>query len=126
MKHMNQLFMLCLVMMCTYTSKAQDQNMNRTELFRNTSQRVISKVMELDKAFLASPGTLIKLQFKNFNFEGTLTSSEKHYTNLHSVLIKSSTLGNTLFFQSLKERKMIKRFPIREKLLIINTLQDMN
>ena len=82
--------------------------------------------MELDKAFLASPGTLIKLQFKNFNFEGTLTSSEKHYTNLHSVLIKSSTLGNTLFFQSLKERKMIKRFPIREKLLIINTLQDMN
>ena len=84
-------------MMCTNTSRVQVQNNTRTELLRNASQRVIAKVKELDKAFSATTGTLIKLQFKNFYFESTLASSVKRYDNLHTVLINSSAFDNSLF-----------------------------
>lgn len=105
MKHMNALLVLCLIMMCTYTSSAQIitnqrsqiQSSEKAQLFRNTAQRVPAKRDELDKAFSAPEGSFIKLQFKNFDFEGTLTSSLKRYDNLYSVVIKSSSLKNTIF-----------------------------
>ncbi len=97
--------MLCSIMMCTYTSSAQIQtnnrsqiqSSNRSQLFRNVSQRVPAKVTELDKAFSAREGSSVKLQFKNFDFEGTITSSVKRYDNLYSVVIKSSSLDNAVF-----------------------------
>ena len=105
MKHLNALFVLCIIMMCSYASSAQIQTnnrskiqiSNRSQLFRNISQRVPAKVTELDKAFSAREGTSVKLQFKNFDFEGTITSSVKRYDNLYSVVIKSSTLDNAIF-----------------------------
>ncbi|MEO6682454.1 MAG: hypothetical protein ABIN48_06470 [Ginsengibacter sp.] len=105
MKLTNSLFMVCLIMMCSYASSAQIINHGRTQLpsseksqlFRGLSQRVPAKVTELDRAFSAKKGTSIKLQFKNFDFEGVVTSSIKRYDNLYSVLIKSSSLDNTIF-----------------------------
>ena len=105
MKQLNALFVLCSVMICSYTSTAQIQmnnrsqiqNSGRSQLFRNVSQRVPAKTDELDKAFSAKEGTFLKLHFKNFDFEGTITSSLKRYDNLHSVVIKSSSLNNTIF-----------------------------
>ena len=105
MKHLNALLVLCLIVMCTHTSSAQIltnqrtqvQTNNKSQLFRNNSQRVPAKVNELDKAFSAVEGSLIKLHFKNFDFEGTITSSLKRYDNLYSVVIKSSSLDNTIF-----------------------------
>lgn len=105
MKQLNALFVLCSIMMCSYASSAQIQtkarsqiqSTDRSQLFRNVSQRVPAKVTELDKAFSAREGTSIKLQFKNFDFEGTVTSSIKRYDNLYSVVIKSSSLDNALF-----------------------------
>lgn len=102
MKHMNPLFMLCLVMLCTNTSGVQVQNKARPELFSNASQRVITKVMKSDKAFSATTGTLIKLQFKNFYFESSLASSVKCYDFMHTVLIKSSSFDDSLFSISRK------------------------
>lgn len=91
--------------MCSYASSAQIltnnrsqiQSSGRSQLFRNVSQRVPAKITELDKAFSAREGTSVKLQFKNFEFEGTITSTIKRYDNLHSVLIKSSSLDNAVF-----------------------------
>lgn len=105
MKHLNALYVLCGIMMCFYTSSAQIQpnnrsqiqSSNRSQLFRNVSQRVPAKTDELDKAFSAKEGSSVKLQFKNFDFEGTITSSVKRYDNLHSVIIKSSSLDNAIF-----------------------------
>ena len=105
MKHLNVLYVLCCFMMCSYTSSAQIltnsrsqiQSSNRSQLFRNVSQRVPAKVIELDKAFSAKEGSIIKLEFKNFDFEGKVTSSVKRYDNLYSVVIKSSTLDNAIF-----------------------------
>lgn len=105
MKHLNALFVLCSIMMCSYASSAQIltnnrsqvQSSNRSQLFRNVSQRVPAKVSELDKAFSAKEGSIVKLQFKNFDFEGTITSSVKRYDNLYSVVIKSSSLDNAIF-----------------------------
>jgi hypothetical protein len=92
-------------MMCSYASSAQIltnnrsqiQSSGRSQLFRNVSQRVPAKITELDKAFSAREGTSVKLQFKNFEFEGTITSTVKRYDNLHSVLIKSTSLDNAIF-----------------------------
>ena len=93
------------MMMCSYASSAQIltnnrsqiQSSNKSQLFRNVSQRVSAKETELDKAFSAREGTSVKLQFKNFDFEGTITSSVKRYDNLYSVIIKSSSLDNAIF-----------------------------
>lgn len=105
MKHLNALLVLCLIMICSHTSSAQIltnqrtqiQANNKSQLFRNSSQRVAAKLDELDKAFSAPEGSFVKLQFKNFDFEGTVTSSLKRYDNLYSVVIKSSSLDNTIF-----------------------------
>ena len=105
MKHLNALFVLCLLMMCTYTSSAQILTNQRTQiqassksqLFRNSSQRVPAKIDELDKAFSSPEGSIVKLHFRNFDFEGTITSSLKRYDNLYSVVIKSSSMENTIF-----------------------------
>ncbi len=105
MKHLNALFVLCLLMMCTYTSSAQIltnqrtqiQTSNKSQLFRNVAQRIPAKMDELDKAFSSPEGSFIKLHFKNFDFEGTITSSLKRYDNLFSVVIKSTSSDNTIF-----------------------------
>ena len=105
MKHLNALLVACLIMMCSYTSSAQILTNNRTQtqtssksqLFRNVAQRIPAKTDELDKAFSTPEGKFVKLQFRNFDFEGTVTSSLKRYDNLYSVVIKSSSLDNTIF-----------------------------
>ncbi|MEO7315736.1 MAG: hypothetical protein ABIW47_11145 [Ginsengibacter sp.] len=105
MKHLNALFVLCIIMMWSNASSAQIQMQNRSQiqtsgraqLFRNVSQKVPAKISELEKAFTAKVGTNVKLHFKNFDFEGTITSTVKRYDNLYSVVIKSASLDNTLF-----------------------------
>ena len=78
-------------------NRSQIQTSGRSQLFRNVSQKVPAKTSELDKAFTAKEGSIVKLQFKNFDFEGIVTSTVKRYDNLYSVVIKSSSLDNTLF-----------------------------
>jgi hypothetical protein len=54
-------------------------------------------VNELDKAFTATPGSSIQFNFANkLPFSGVVLSSVQRYSNLSSVIIKSSLLQNAL------------------------------
>ena len=100
MKRVNTVLMLCIIIMSSYTSEAQiatSSRQNRQNQFSKLSERLPTALTELDKAFLAPEGTKIQLNFSNFSFTGIITSSVKRYDNLYSVIVKSSSLDNTLF-----------------------------
>lgn len=100
MKHMKKVSVLCIIILISYTTKAQvtaASRQNRQNEFSKFSDKVPTPQTELDKAFLAPEGTKIQLNFSNFLFTGIVTSSLKRYDNLYSVIIKSSSLDNTLF-----------------------------
>ena len=82
--------------MSSYGTKAQVVSSSRPQLFRTVSDRLPTAITELDKAFTAPEGTSVKFKFYNLAFSGTVTSSIKRYDNLYSVIIKSSSLDNTL------------------------------
>ena len=66
-------------------------------LFNNFSANIPTAVTELNKAFLAAEGSSIQLNFaNNFSFTGTVFSSVQRYSNLSSVIIKISSLQNSL------------------------------
>ncbi|HEV2830784.1 MAG TPA: hypothetical protein VGW31_02280 [Hanamia sp.] len=96
MKTLNKLFVLCIIVMSSYGTKAQVVSSSRPQLFRTVSDRLPTAITELDKAFTAPEGTSVKFKFYNLAFSGTVTSSIKRYDNLYSVIIKSSSLDNTL------------------------------
>ncbi len=100
MKHMNKVLVLCIVILLSCTAKAQiytSSRQNRQNQFSKLSEKLPTASAELDKAFLAPEGTKLHLNFSNFSFTGIVTSSIKRYDNLYSVVIKSSSLDNTLF-----------------------------
>lgn len=88
--------MLCIIVMSSYGTKAQVVSSSRPQLFRTVSDRLPTAITELDKAFTAPEGTSVKFKFYNLAFSGIVTSSIKRYDNLYSVIIKSSSLNNTL------------------------------
>lgn len=86
--------------MSAYTAGAQistSSRSSRENQFSKLSEKLPTALTELDKAFLAPEGTKLQLNFSNFSFSGIITSSLKRYDNLYSVVIKSSSLDNTLF-----------------------------
>lgn len=97
MKSMSKLIALCLLLSITYCSKAQVLISSKPTLFNNYSDNIQAAVTELDKAFTASEGSAIQLNFTGkFSFSGTVLSSIHRYSNLSSVIIKSPLLNNTL------------------------------
>ena len=96
MKHIYKVFVLCIIM-SSYQAKAQTSASSRQNQFSKLSERLPATLSELDKAFLAPEGSKLQLHFSNFSFSGIITSSVKRYDNLYSVVIKSSSLDNTLF-----------------------------
>ena len=83
--------------MSSYATKAQVTTSSRQNLFSRYSEKLPTAVTELDKAFNAKLGADVNLKFSNFSFSGTVTSSVKRYDNLYSVVIKSTSLSNSLF-----------------------------
>lgn len=75
---------------------AQTSNMQRAPMFRNMGDRVPAALTELEKAFVAKPGTEVSFKFHNLVFSGTVISSVKKFENLRSVIIESKSLNNTL------------------------------
>jgi hypothetical protein len=96
MKTINILFVLCLAILFTYNTSAQAVSPSKPHLFRSTSERLPTAITELDKAFSATEGTTLQFKFYNLSFGGTVISSVKRYDNLYSVIIRSSSLNNTL------------------------------
>ena len=97
MKNMYKVLVLCIITMSIYTAKAQNSTSVRRNQFSKFSEKLPTALSELDKAFLAPEGSKIQLNFSNFSFSGIITSSVKRYDNLYSVVVKSSSLDNTLF-----------------------------
>lgn len=97
MKTIYKLFALCLLMISTYHLNAQVVNESRPDLFSSYSPNIPVPVSELDKAFVSSKGSTIQLNFSGkLNFSGNVLSSVKRYSNLSSVIIKSTLLKNSI------------------------------
>ncbi len=97
MNTLTRLFVLCLATLVFTTADAQILTSNRPYLFKDINNQIPATISELDKAFTVPAGTALQLQFNNFLFKGTVTSSIKRYDKLYSVIIHSPSLHNTLF-----------------------------
>ncbi|MGZ4048740.1 MAG: hypothetical protein ACXVNN_05205 [Bacteroidia bacterium] len=97
MKTIPKLFALCLLLTISFNGHAQVITSSRPELFTNFSTNIPASIAELDKAFAATPGSSIQFNFANkLPFSGIVLSSVQKYSNLSSVIIKSSLLQNAL------------------------------
>jgi hypothetical protein len=97
MKAIFKLFFLCILTSATYNTNAQVITSSRPYLFNSYSEYIPATVTELDKAFTATEGSAIQLNFTGkFSFTGTVFSTIQRYKNLSSVIIKSPALHNTL------------------------------
>ena len=97
MKTKSRLFALCILLSITFITKAQVESSVRPNLFNSFSANIPASINELDKAFTATQGSSIQFNFSNkFPFSGVVLSSVQRYSNLSSVIIKSSLLQNAL------------------------------
>jgi hypothetical protein len=97
MKTKSKLFALCILLTITFFAKAQVVTSSRPNLFNSFSANIPASIAELDKAFAAIPGSSIQFNFAGkFPFSGIVLSSVQKYSNLSSVIIKSSLLQNAL------------------------------
>lgn len=96
MKHNLKLALLCTMLFCASTTKAQ--NSLALNLFDNYSNKINCPVSELDKIFNLAQGNTVSLSFSaNTNFTGTIGSSVQRYQNLKSVVIKLNGLQGAIF-----------------------------
>lgn len=103
MKFLYKLLAISFILISFQTTNAQVQTSTKQQrLFSRYSDKLPAKANELDKAFLATQGDEIKLNFSNFIFTGIITSSVKRYHNLSTVIIKSTSLNNSVFSISKK------------------------
>lgn len=97
MKRMKKVLLLLLVATITYQAQSQTTASSRQNQFSKLSERLPTSTSELEKAFLVPEGSKLQLKFSNLTFSGIILSSLKRYDNLYTVIIKSSSLDNTLF-----------------------------
>jgi len=96
MKTLQLGFTLCFLFISAIAVKAQTPTFERQPLFKNAAQKLPAAISELEKAFTVKEGSEVTFQFNNFKFTGTVQTSIKRYENLYSVIIKSTSLNNTL------------------------------
>lgn len=97
MKTISKVFMLCIILTVCNNTNAQVTISSRPLLFSNFSANIPTAVAELNKAFHGAEGSLIELNFaNNFSITGTVSSSVQRYANLSSVIIKLTSLHNSL------------------------------
>lgn len=85
-----------ILMLLAFSAAAQIVTDSRQPMFRSMSDRLPASLYELDKAFTAPVGSVVHLRFYKLAFEGKVISSVQKFHNLHSVIIKSPALNNTL------------------------------
>ena len=94
---MSKVFALCVLLAFSFRTNAQTTAASRPDLFNGFSSNIPASVSELSKAFTASIGSSVQLNFANkFSFTGTVFSSVQRYKNLSTVIIKSPLLKNAL------------------------------
>ncbi len=96
MKYYSRALLLCTIVCYSFITNAQILASNKTSLFTNVSSSFQANISELDKAFLAKEGGSVQLKFSNFVFAGNIISSVERYGKLSSIIVKSTSLNNTL------------------------------
>jgi len=102
MKIFYQWCVISLLLILTFSLKAQVHTSPRSALFGRYANKLPTKPSELDKAFYSPVGTEIKFNFSNLDFTGIITSIVNRSKNLSSVIIKSASLNNSVFSISKK------------------------
>ena len=98
MKIISKVFVLCMILIASYHTNAQISTSSKPSLFNKFTANIPTAVNELDKAFLAAEGSSMQFNFaNNFSFTGTVLSSVQRYRNLSSVIIRLSSMQNSLF-----------------------------
>ncbi|RNI34490.1 hypothetical protein EFY79_15010 [Hanamia caeni] len=95
MKIMYKLAAISVLMMLSYCSYSQPAP-GKHNYFYKYASRLQTPDEELSKAFAVTEGSKVKLNFGGFAFNGIVTSSIKRYDSLHTVIVKSAALDNTI------------------------------
>jgi hypothetical protein len=82
--------------MFTNATQAQILTSNRQNYFSKYAEKLPTATSELEKAFTATEGAKVKINFAGLSFNGIVTSSIKRYDNLYSVVIKAPGLSNSI------------------------------
>ncbi len=100
MKTFIKAYMLLLLLVINYSSKAQNTAL-RPKLFNGVENKISYPKAELAKVFTKSKGSKYQISLPgNFKFAGTVVSSVQRYDNLKSFLIKSEILNGAMFVVS--------------------------
>ena len=89
--------LLLLVSLTVSAANAQQTNTPTVAVFSRFSNLIDLSEATLANAMQMSKGQTVTLQLgENFNFPGTVISNENVYSNLQTVIIKSSDYNNAL------------------------------
>lgn len=91
-------FLTMLLCICfAFTSTAQNGNNAKPKLFENLPSKIDCNSQDLERLFSKATGQTASISFQsNFIFNGVVSSNIQQYSNLQTILIKSSQLDNTL------------------------------
>ena len=102
MKNFYTLFVLSFILISAFPAEAQVETSSRPSAYARYADKLPTKPNELDKAFSSSAGTKVTFNFSNFTYSGIITSMVKRSSTLSTVVIKSTTLENSIFSISKK------------------------
>jgi hypothetical protein len=102
MKKIYTLSVLSFILISTLPVKAQVTTSSRPSAYARYADKLPTKPNELEKAFSSPAGTKITFNFSNFTYSGIITSTVKRNCTLSTVVIKSTTLENSIFSISKK------------------------
>ncbi|MCO6498705.1 MAG: hypothetical protein J5I50_13705 [Chitinophagaceae bacterium] len=87
---------LLFLMFTANATFAQSHPERQNALFRGSADRLPVTTSELDKAFTATKGETITFKFHDLLFKGEVVSSVKRYETLHTVIVRSASMNNSL------------------------------
>ncbi|HRN71489.1 MAG TPA: hypothetical protein PLM81_00080 [Ginsengibacter sp.] len=96
MKTLHKGIALLLLLFTSNQILAQSNPIRQNALFRGSAEKLAVTTNELDKAFTAPKGTVVSFKFQDLVFKGEVVSNIKRYENLHTVIVRSATLDNSL------------------------------
>jgi hypothetical protein len=102
MKKFYTLISLSFILISAFPVKAQVTSSSKPSAYARYADKLPTKANELEKAFSSSAGTEITFHFSNFTYSGIITSMVKRNSTLSTVVIKSTTLENSIFSISKK------------------------
>jgi len=98
MKHFAACAMVVLFVALSTNGFSQNQTTTKAKNFSSYPDRISCKETDFASIFSFTPGQPVNLAFANgLTFKGTVSSNMVKYSNLQSVIIKSSTGDDEIF-----------------------------